>query len=84
MSLGAFLELRCLPYGILPLVLALTAEQVSAEAIQSLTQYSYDSVGRLQCTAVRMNPAEYGSLPSDASVLSVQGSAGPDRINKNE
>jgi RHS repeat-associated protein len=48
----------------------------------SLSQYGYDSVGRLQCTAVRMNPAAYGSLPA-ACALGTAGSYGPDRISKN-
>ncbi|MBD3815373.1 MAG: RHS repeat-associated core domain-containing protein [Halothiobacillus sp.] len=48
----------------------------------SLTQYSYDNVGRLQCTAVRMNPAAYGSLPASACTLGSEGSNGPDRITK--
>lgn len=47
-----------------------------------LTQYSYDSHGRLQCTAVRMNPARFGALPSSACTLGVEGSSGPDRITK--
>jgi RHS repeat-associated protein len=49
----------------------------------SLTQYGYDIVGRLQCTAVRMNPAIYGSLPASACTLGTAGSDGPDRISKN-
>jgi RHS repeat-associated protein len=49
----------------------------------ALTQYSYDNVGRLQCTAVRMNPAVYGSLPESACTLGTQGSHGPDRITRN-
>ncbi|MEO0419751.1 MAG: RHS repeat-associated core domain-containing protein [Pseudomonadota bacterium] len=48
----------------------------------SLTQYSYDSVGRLECTAVRMNPAAWNSLPSSACALGTQGSDGPDRVTK--
>ena len=48
----------------------------------SLIQYSYDSVGRLECTAQRMNPAAYGSLPASACTLGTQGSDGPDRITK--
>ncbi|MEM9311490.1 MAG: hypothetical protein AAGA34_08590, partial [Pseudomonadota bacterium] len=50
--------------------------------VVSLTQYSYDNRGRLECTAVRMNPAAYGSLPSSACVLGPEGSDGPDRITK--
>jgi RHS repeat-associated protein len=49
----------------------------------SVTQYSYDNLGRLQCTAIRMNPAIYGSLPSSACTLGTQGSDGPDRITMN-
>lgn len=48
----------------------------------SLMQYSYDSAGRLQCTAVRMNPAAYGSLPASACTLGAEGSEGPDRITR--
>jgi RHS repeat-associated protein len=49
----------------------------------SLNQMSYDGAGRLQCTAVRMNPAAFTSLPADACTLGTQGSDGPDRIVKN-
>ncbi|MBS1832709.1 MAG: RHS repeat protein, partial [Acidobacteria bacterium] len=48
-----------------------------------VTQYSYDVVGRLDCTAVRMNPSVFGSLPSSACTASTTGSYGPDRISKN-
>lgn len=47
-----------------------------------VTQFSYDAVGRLECTAVRMNPAVYGSLPASACTLGTAGSDGPDRITK--
>lgn len=49
----------------------------------SITQYSYDVVGRLECTAVRMNPVAYDSLPASACVLGQSGANGPDRIVKN-
>jgi RHS repeat-associated protein len=49
----------------------------------SLVQYSYDGFGRLQCTAQRMNPATFGSLPASACTLGTQGSYGPDRIVRN-
>lgn len=55
----------------------------SVGAIQSLTQYSYDAAGRLECTAVRMNPAVYGSLPASACTAGVSGAQGPDRISRN-
>jgi RHS repeat-associated protein len=47
-----------------------------------VTQFSYDGANRALCTAVRMNPAIYGSLPSDACALGAQGTFGPDRIAK--
>jgi YD repeat-containing protein len=37
---------------------------------------------RLQCTALRMNPAAFGALPASACTLGTQGSQGPDRITK--
>jgi RHS repeat-associated protein len=48
------------------------------------TQYSYDAVGRLDCTAVRMNPATWAALPTSACTLAATSSIyGPDRITKN-
>jgi RHS repeat-associated protein len=59
------------------------SEQVSSGGTAyAYTQYAYDANGRLQCTAVRMNPAAYGSLPG-ACALGPQGNAGPDRITLN-
>jgi hypothetical protein len=61
----------------------------------TLTQYSYDALDRLICTAVRMNPSAFaglmatfssstytasGVLPTAACSLGPQGSDGPDRI----
>jgi RHS repeat-associated protein len=48
----------------------------------SLTQTSYDAVGRPECSAVRMNTAIYTSLPTSACTLGAQGSFGPDQISK--
>ena len=48
----------------------------------ALTQYSYDSEGRLDCTATRMNPSAFGSLPSSACTAGTAGSYGPDRITR--
>ncbi|MFC5389815.1 RHS repeat-associated core domain-containing protein [Brevundimonas bullata] len=53
----------------------------SADAMVS--QYSYDAASRLTCTARRMNPAVYGSLPASACVLGTTGAYGPDRITFN-
>jgi RHS repeat-associated protein len=55
--------------------------------VHALTQTSFDTKGRLECTAQRMNPAEFGSLPSDACTLDTAGTGasdfGPDRITRN-
>jgi RHS repeat-associated protein len=59
-----------------------TRSLVSGGTTYALTQTSYDSAGRPQCTATRMNPAAYGSLPSDACTLGTAGSYGDDRIVK--
>jgi RHS repeat-associated protein len=48
----------------------------------SATRYSYDANGRPLCTAVRMNPAVFSSLP-DACTLGTAGNYGADRITKN-
>jgi RHS repeat-associated protein len=54
---------------------------LSANSIaRVLSQYSYDLLGRLDCTAMRMNPGAFSSLPASACTLGTQGSMGPDRI----
>lgn len=48
-----------------------------------VTQYSYDGKKRLQCTAVRMNPATWASLPASACTAATASTAyGPDRITR--
>jgi RHS repeat-associated protein len=49
----------------------------------NVTQYSYDPLNRVVCTALRMNPTVYGNLPSDACASSEVGVDGPDRITRN-
>lgn len=61
----------------------LTEKRSVGGSATSLTHYSYDAGGRLECTAVRMNPAAYGSLPSSACTLGTSGIYGPDRITRN-
>jgi RHS repeat-associated protein len=51
--------------------------------ITHVTQYVYDAFDRLTCTAIRMNPSAFGSLPSSACTLGAQGPYGPDRITNN-
>jgi RHS repeat-associated protein len=59
-----------------------TRSLVSGGTTYALTQTSYDSAGRPQCTATRMNPSAFGALPSDACTLGTAGSYGDDRIVK--
>lgn len=47
-----------------------------------VTQYSYDAVGRTECSTVRMNSAVWSSLPSSACTVGTAGSYGADRISK--
>ena len=62
----------------------LTETVSSAGTPYQVTQYSYNSVGRLDCTAVRMNPATWGALPASACTLAATSNTyGPDRITKN-
>ncbi|MEM6411026.1 MAG: RHS repeat-associated core domain-containing protein [Pseudomonadota bacterium] len=61
----------------------LTEKAIGSDGVAiSLTQYSYDIVGRLECTAVRMNPATWNALPASACTLGTEGTNGPDRISK--
>ncbi len=55
---------------------------VTGGATHAVTQYSYNAASLLECVAVRMNPAEFGSLPSSACTLDTEGSNGPDRITR--
>jgi len=47
-----------------------------------VVQMSYDALNRPVCTAVRMNPAVYNALPTDACQPSAAGPQGPDRISR--
>jgi RHS repeat-associated protein len=48
----------------------------------AVTQYKYDGSGRLECTAVRMDPSQWNSQ-TNACVPQTTGGNGPDRISKN-
>lgn len=47
----------------------------------SKVQYSYDQLGRVDCTAIRMNHVAWPSLPAGCSPTAL-GSHGPDRITQ--
>ena len=57
-------------------------KQKALATTYSVTQYSYDALGRLDCSAQRMNTAAFASLPASACSLGTAGSFGPDRISK--
>lgn len=60
----------------------ITQSQSSGSTTYTLNQFSYDSLGRLDCSAVRMNSAVFASLPASACSLGTAGSFGQDRITK--
>ena len=61
---------------------AVRAQVSAGGATQSVADKAYDDQGRLVCSAVRMNPAAFGSMPG-ACALTTTGSQGPDRITLN-
>lgn len=61
----------------------LVSDSLSAGgSVRALRQTSYDSKGRVDCVAVRMNAARFSSPPTSACVLDTQGTYGPDRITR--
>lgn len=60
----------------------LTEKLSGTSVTHKLTQYSYDVVGRPQCTTVRMDPNYFGSLPASACTLGTTGNGMSDRISK--
>lgn len=57
-----------------------TRQMSAAGAVSGVQQVSYDAAGRPSCIVVRMNPATFASLPSDACAAATAGTFGPDRI----
>ena len=55
----------------------------AAGAIVTRAEYSYDALGRLECTAVRMNPASFGAPPAPACHQTTPAGSDPDRITRN-
>jgi RHS repeat-associated protein len=58
-----------------------TIREGAAGTVRSLSQYSYDSFGRLECTAARMNESQFGGTFPGACTQA--GGTVPDRITKN-
>jgi RHS repeat-associated protein len=56
---------------------------VSGSTVHSLTQTSYDALGRVDCMAQRMDLNDFGaSLPGACTLTTPNGAEGPDRIVK--
>lgn len=77
----AVLEQQTLAYDALGRLTKKTL--VTGGATQAVIQQSYDAANRLDCTAVRMNPAVFGTPPGSACTLGTAGANGPDRIIHN-
>ena len=69
-------------YDALDRKVAESAVDPATGAKLTLTQTSYDNLGRLECVAVRMNPGQFAA-GTPACQLGAQGSDGPDRITRN-
>ena len=53
---------------------------VAGATTHAVQQVSFDTFGRVDCRATRMNPAYFGALPSSACTATADGPFGPDRI----
>lgn len=84
-SWSGFTILRTLEttYDVLGRKLIDRVREGAAGTMRTVTQYSYDSFGRLECTAVRMNAVLFSSPPTSACTLGTTGADGPDRITRN-
>ncbi|MCB2083000.1 MAG: RHS repeat-associated core domain-containing protein [Sphingomonadaceae bacterium] len=60
--------------------LATKATVSDGTSTYAVSQMSYDARNREDCTAIRMNPATWASLPASACTLGTAGADGPDRI----
>jgi RHS repeat-associated protein len=77
---AAFASLETQSYGYDTLGRRVRESFVAGGTTHAVVNYSYDNENKLECIAVRMNPAVFGSLPASACTLSTAGAAGPDRI----
>lgn len=55
---------------------------VAGGSTYAVAQVSFDNLGRVDCTATRMNPAIFGALPPSACTAGPAGAFGPDRVVK--
>lgn len=59
-----------------------TTQYASDGTPQTVTQFTYDVNHRLDCTAIRMNPAIFATTPSSACTHGAAGAHGADRITR--
>ena len=72
---------RYLARGLGFLVALLISAPAHAEVVREVTQYSYDQLDRLVCTAVRMDPAQWAGQ-SNPCTPQTTGPNGADRIER--
>ncbi|MCW2404420.1 RHS repeat-associated protein [Sphingobium sp. B1D7B] len=60
---------------------AIRTELKSGSTVHAVTTQSYDTLGRPDCTAVRMNPAAWGAQVADCTP-NIDGADGKDRITR--
>ncbi len=83
-SWAGFVVFSSAAYTYNPAGQVLTEKKIGANGqAYQLVQSSYNGRLHLECTAVRMNPAVYSSLPASACVQSPTGPDGQDRITRN-
>ena len=58
----------------------MTVEGTAGATTYTLTQASYDALGRTDCAVTRMNPATFAAPPASACTAATAGAFGPDRI----
>lgn len=73
------LQQQDLTYNSAGLVGTAKIASLSADPPHAVTQFEYAGGTRVACSAVRMNPATFASLPGSACNAATTGSFGPDR-----
>ena len=76
------LQRQVTTYDVLNRPVQSRAQGAGTSPTYALSQVTYDTSGRVQCQAVRMNPATFASPPTSACTPSDVGPFGPDRISQ--
>jgi hypothetical protein len=78
---AAFASLEAVDIGYDANARPVTSKLVAGGTTHALTQTGYDALGRVECSAVRMDPSVFASVAASC-VPGTPGSFGPDRISK--